>query len=112
MTKLGNLWVPPVLTFLDQSPVVPVLPRRGWAIQGVEGLQPISASNRKMPASLPPGSKFGGYGMGLSRKVVGLALPYDEVVNQAMPRMMQVSGTRLACPGIRLDQLMIFKQLL
>ena len=38
MTKLGNLWIPPVVTFLDQSPVVPVLPRRGWAIQGVEGL--------------------------------------------------------------------------
>eukprot|EP00439_Symbiodinium_sp_Y106_P048576 s3324_g6.t1 len=66
-----------------------------------------------MPASLPPGSKLGGYGVGLSRKVVGLALPYDEVINHAMPRMMQVSGTRLAaCPGIRLDQLMIFEQLL
>ena len=78
----------------------------------MEGLQPISTSNRKMPASLSPGSKLGGYGVGLSSKVVSLALPYDEVVNQTMPRMMQVGGTCLACPGIRLDQLMIFKQLL
>ena len=78
----------------------------------MEGLQPISTRNRKMPASLSPGGKLGGYGVGLSSKVVGLALPYDEVINQAMPRMMQVSGTRLACPGIRLDQLMIFEQLL
>ena len=78
----------------------------------MEGLQPISTRNRKMPASLSPGGKLGGYGVGLSSKVVGLALPYYEVVNHTMPRVMQVSGTCLACPGIRLDQLMILKQLL